>query len=104
MSKFKLAFGIHNHQPVGNFQAVFEEAHTRSYEPFLKLIKQSAHMRISLHQSGILWRWQREAHPEYFQLVGDLVDSGQVELMTGGFYEPILVSVPERDGRQRKAE
>ena len=24
MAKFKLAFGIHNHQPVGNFEAVFE--------------------------------------------------------------------------------
>ncbi len=99
MSKFKLAFGIHNHQPVGNFQAVFEEAHKKSYSPFLKLTKKFKNFRFSLHQSGILWRWQQETHPEYFELVGELVDSGQVELLTGGFYEPILISIPERDSK-----
>ncbi len=36
-------------------------------------------------------------HPEFFELVGGLVDSGQIELMTGGFYEPILATIPERD-------
>ncbi|MEE8576362.1 MAG: alpha-amylase/4-alpha-glucanotransferase domain-containing protein, partial [candidate division Zixibacteria bacterium] len=97
MGKFKLAFGIHNHQPVGNFNAVFEYAHRHSYLPFLKLIEKFESIHLSLHQSGILWQWQKEHHPEYFDLVGKLVDRGQVELMTGGFYEPILISVPERD-------
>jgi len=97
MAKFKLAFGIHNHQPVGNFEAVFEEAHRKAYQPFLDLVSQFPRLRFSLHQSGILWRWQERAHPEYFEHVGAMVDAGQVELMTGGFYEPILISIPERD-------
>ncbi len=97
MARFKLAFGIHNHQPVGNFSAVFEEAHQKSYLPFLKLMSEHPSIRFSLHQSGILWDWQKAAHSDYFQLVGSLVDRGQVELMTGGFYEPILTSIPERD-------
>jgi len=97
MAKFKLAFGLHNHQPVGNFEAVFEEAHQRAYLPFIETVAERENIRFSLHQSGILWRWQEKAHPEYFQAVGKLVDSGRVELMTGGFYEPILISVPERD-------
>jgi alpha-amylase/alpha-mannosidase (GH57 family) len=97
MSRFKLAFGIHNHQPVGNFTAVFEEAHQKSYLPFLKLMSEHPSFRFSLHQSGILWDWQKATHSEYFELVGSMVDSGQMELMTGGFYEPILTSIPERD-------
>lgn len=97
MSKFKLAFGIHNHQPIGNFEAVFEDAHARAYLEFLKLLKEHPSIRVSLHQSGILWNWQKSVHPDYFELVGAMVDSGQVELMTGGFYEPILTSIPERD-------
>jgi 4-alpha-glucanotransferase len=97
MSKFKLAFGIHNHQPVGNFTAVFDEAHRQAYLPFLKLLSEYERIPISLHQSGILWDWQKQAHPEYFELVGRLVDRGQLELMTGGFYEPILTAVPQRD-------
>jgi len=97
MAKFRLAFGLHNHQPIGNFQAVFEQAHQKAYAPFLQLLRRFPSISISLHQSGILWRWQEKAHPDYFQMVGSMVDSGQVELMTGGFYEPILTAIPERD-------
>ncbi len=97
MAKFRLAFGLHNHQPVGNFEAVFEEAHHKAYLPFLNLMAEYPNIRFSLHQSGILWRWQKRAHADYFQLVGKLLDRGQVELMTGGFYEPILTAIPERD-------
>ena len=97
MSKFTLAFGIHNHQPVGNFDAVFEEAHRNAYLPFLQLVRNFPAMSLSLHQSGILWNWQKRIHPDYFELVGSMIDSGQIEVMTGGFYEPILTSIPERD-------
>ncbi len=97
MGKFRLAFGIHNHQPVGNFDAVFEEAHQKAYLPFLALISRFPNIRLSLHQSGILWRWQQDTHPDYFEVVGRLLDRKQVELLTGGFYEPILTAIPERD-------
>ena len=97
MSKFKLAFGIHNHQPVGNFESVFEEAHQHAYQPFLQLVKKYPKLRISLHQSGILWNWQEKSHPNYLKLVREMVSSGQLELLTGGFYEPILCAIPERD-------
>ncbi|RME24250.1 MAG: alpha-amylase, partial [Candidatus Zixiibacteriota bacterium] len=83
MGKFKLAFGIHNHQPVGNFEAVFHQAHHDAYLPFLKLLASFDGLGLSLHQSGILWDWQKQAEPEFFELVGQLVDSGRVELMTG---------------------
>jgi len=99
MSRFRLAFGIHNHQPVGNFETVFEEAHQKAYRPFLKPLESFEGISMSLHQSGILWRWQKRAHADYYGLVKRLVDSGRLELMTGGFYEPILTSIPERDAR-----
>lgn len=97
MPKFKLAFGIHNHQPVGNFEHVFESAHNQAYLPFLKLVNSHKNFRMSLHQSGILWDWQKAHHPEYLKLVGQMVKNGQLEIMTGGFYEPILCAIPERD-------
>jgi hypothetical protein len=97
MAKFRLAFGLHNHQPVGNFEHVFERAHQNAYGSFLDVLRQYPNIRISLHQSGILWRWQEKNHPDYLKTVSTMVRSGQVELMTGGFYEPILTSIPERD-------
>lgn len=97
MGKFRLGFGLHNHQPVGNFDAVFDNAHRKAYLPFIKLLKQYPNIRISLHQSGILWDWQLKADPRYFELVGEMVNKDRLELLTGGFYEPILTAVPERD-------
>ena len=95
--RFTLAFGIHNHQPVGNFDSVFAEAHERAYAPFLELVAQFPTFQFSLHQSGILWGWQAKHRPAYLDGVRELVARGQVELLTGGFYEPILPGIPERD-------
>jgi len=97
MSKFKLAIGLHNHQPVGNFDSVFEDAHNAAYSPFLSLLKQHQKVRLSLHQSGILWDWQERHHSDYLELVRQMVNTGQIELLTGGFYEPILPSIPDTD-------
>lgn len=97
MQKFKLAIGIHNHQPVGNFDSVFEEAHSQAYMPFLKLFDKFDNIKMSFHQSGILWRWQEKRYPGYFDLVQKLIYDERLELMTGGFYEPILPSIPDRD-------
>nr|MBN2276878.1 DUF1926 domain-containing protein [candidate division Zixibacteria bacterium] len=97
MDKFKLAIGIHNHQPVGNFDSVFDEAHNRAYMPFLKLFEQFTGLRLSLHQSGILWDWQEDRYPAYFDLVQSMIYDNRIELMTGGFYEPILPSIPDND-------
>jgi len=96
MGKFRLAFGLHNHQPVGNFDHVFEYAHQKAYQAFLNVF-QKHDLKISLHQSGILWDWQQKHHPEYLEQVKALVLQSRLELMTGGFYEPILTSIPERD-------
>jgi alpha-amylase len=97
MNKFRLGVGLHNHQPIGNFDSVFEETHDQAYKPFLALLEKFPPIRLSLHQSGILWDWQEKHHPEYLEAVKKLVDRNQIELMTGGFYEPILPSIPDRD-------
>ncbi len=97
MQKFKLAIGLHNHQPVGNFDSVFDEAHNNAYMPFLKLFRQFDNLRLSFHQSGILWKWQEKRYPEYFDIVQKLLYEDRLELMTGGFYEPILPAIPDRD-------
>ncbi|MGH9790746.1 MAG: alpha-amylase/4-alpha-glucanotransferase domain-containing protein, partial [Candidatus Acidiferrales bacterium] len=36
-------------------------------------------------------------HPEFFDLLRELVIRGQVELIGGGFYEPILIAIPFED-------
>jgi 4-alpha-glucanotransferase len=97
LKKVRFCFGIHNHQPVGNFGWVIEEAFQKSYYPFLVLLEKYPGVRISLHFTGILYDWMKEYHPEGSALVKKLVKRGQIELLTGGHFEPILPVIPDRD-------
>ncbi len=97
MKKIKFAFGIHNHQPIGNFDFVFEDAYQKSYLPFLKVLERHPAVRISIHFTGILLDWFEIHHPELLDLIAKMVARGQLEVMSGGYYEPIISVIPERD-------
>jgi len=99
MKKIGFVFGVHNHQPVGNFDFVFEDAYQKAYRPFLEILARHPRIRIALHFSGILLEWIRDHHPDYIDRLRELVRSGQVEMMTGAYYEPILAVIPDPDKR-----
>jgi 4-alpha-glucanotransferase len=103
MNKVLLAIGIHNHQPVGNFDFVFEDSYQKSYLPFLETLERHPRVRLAMHYSGILLEWILQHHPEYVGRLKALVRSGRVEMITGGYYEPILSAIPEPD-RQGQIE
>jgi len=94
---FHLVLIIHAHQPSGNFQHVFEECYKNAYLAFLDLLEQHPTIRAGLHYSGPLLLWIEKNRPNYFLRLRQLVSSGQIELIGGGFYEPILISIPESD-------
>ncbi len=90
-------FGVHNHQPVGNFAFVFKKAFADCYIPFLKALAGHPAVRFSLHFSGPLWEYMQSTERECWAMVKDMAGRGQVELLSGGFYEPILAVIPEQD-------
>ena len=92
-----LGFALHNHQPVGNFDHVLEDAHRQCYRPFLDLVGDLPAFRFSMHWSGPLLDWLEAHHPDTVDLLGQMVARGQVEIMGGGYYEPILPALPDRD-------
>ncbi|HJW88288.1 MAG TPA: alpha-amylase/4-alpha-glucanotransferase domain-containing protein [Dehalococcoidia bacterium] len=94
---FYLGLAIHNHQPVGNFPCVIEEAYQKAYLPMLEALERHPLIRLSLHNSGPLIDWFQEHRPGDLRRLGALVRRGQVEPMTGGYFEPILPAIPERD-------
>ncbi|MFZ3072004.1 MAG: alpha-amylase/4-alpha-glucanotransferase domain-containing protein [Thermodesulfobacteriota bacterium] len=90
-------FCIHNHQPVGNFEDVLENAYANSYEPFLRKLHGRPSIKLSLHISGFLLDWLCERKPGYIEMLKDMAARGQVELMGGGYYEPVLAVIPRED-------
>lgn len=85
-----LLLGIHHHQPVGNFDHVLAEAFKNCYWPFLKILDAHPDIKLSLHHSGPLLDWAAKKEPEYLPTLVKMVARGQVEIMGGGYYEPIL--------------
>jgi len=97
MKKINFLFGIHCHQPVGNFPEVFRDAYFNSYSPFIEAMESHPSIHFTAHYSGILYEWFLENHPEFIEKLKLLVKRGQLEIMTGGFYEPILPIIPDED-------
>jgi alpha-amylase len=95
--RISLALAIHNHQPVGNFGWVFAEVFDQAYEPLVAALERHPGVRLSLHYTGPLLEWLVGERPAFVARLRALVDRGQVELMGGGLYEPVLASLPERD-------
>ncbi|HEY2882495.1 MAG TPA: alpha-amylase/4-alpha-glucanotransferase domain-containing protein [Pirellulales bacterium] len=93
----RLLFVLHDHQPVGNFDGVFEQAYQDSYRPFLDLFEPYANLKMGLHTSGPLVEWLDAHHPEYLDRLAALVAAGRVEIIGGAYYEPILAMIPSRD-------
>ncbi|MFL5671533.1 MAG: alpha-amylase/4-alpha-glucanotransferase domain-containing protein [Chloroflexota bacterium] len=95
--RISLALAFHNHQPVGNFGWVLSEVYEAAYEPMVAALERHPTVHISLHYTGPLLEWLRTEQPEFIGRVAALVGRGQVEILGGGYYEPVLASLPERD-------
>jgi len=97
MNQVHFIFGVHNHQPVGNFGQVFETLDKVSYHPFLQVLERHSKVKCAFHVTGPLLEWFEANRPATLKQLKNLVNRGQVELFTGGMYEPILAILPDRD-------
>jgi hypothetical protein len=92
-----LLFGVHAHQPVGNFPFVMDDAHRRCYQPFLHMMYRFPAFRFSIHISGWLFDYLLKRYPDDIRLLREMVARGQAELFGAGYTEPVLASIPVRD-------
>ncbi len=92
-----LGLVFHQHQPVGNYGFVFDELFQKSYEPLVACLERHPGVKAGLHYSGPLLDWLLFNRPAYIERVRALVVRGQVEMLGGGYYEPVLPSISEAD-------
>ena len=93
----RFIFVLHDHQPVGNFDHVFEQAYVDSYQPMLDVFERYDSLKLALHISGPLAEWLDAHHGDFLDRVARLVAAGRIEVIGGPFYEPILSMIPRRD-------
>ncbi|GKS68516.1 alpha-amylase [Nitrosomonas sp. PY1] len=95
--RVSLLFGVHAHQPVGNFPSVLIDAHLRCYKPFLQVLYRYPDFRFAIHLSGWLLDYLLANYPEDMTLLQQMVARNQVELFGAGDTEPVLAVIPNRD-------
>jgi alpha-amylase len=97
MPRLYLGLVLHNHQPVGNYGFVIEQVYQQAYAPMLAALERHPGVRVAMHNSGCLLDWLEAEHPDHIDRLRALCDRGQIEMMTGGYYEPILPAIPDGD-------
>lgn len=90
-------FGIHIHQPVGNFDHVVRDHVDAVYLPLLRRLAERDLLPAALHLSGPLLEWMERNDRSFLDLAGRLVAERRLELLLSGFDEPILAVLSRED-------
>ena len=97
MNKIYFGLALHFHQPIGNFDNIFKRACDNCYRPFLELLSAYPNLKMTFHISGCLWDYLDKNEPNIIKLLENMVSRHQIEIMGGGYYEPIFTSISEKD-------
>ena len=95
----KLLFGVHAHQPAGNFAKVVRDARDRCYAPFLEVLERHPEFPFTVHVSGWLLEFLVREFPDDVRRLRRMVSRGQAEIFGGGDTEPVLAALSEADRR-----
>ena len=103
----RFVFGLHLHQPVGNFDHVMADHVRDVYRPIIERATAAGFFPLTLHVSGPLLEWLEDHDTAWLDMIGRLATDGRLELLLAGFDEPILASLPRPDrleqiGRMRE--
>ncbi|HUL04362.1 MAG TPA: alpha-amylase/4-alpha-glucanotransferase domain-containing protein [Gemmatimonadales bacterium] len=82
---------------MGNFDHVFEQHARDVYRPLIERMLERDFFPIALHISGPLLEWLEAHDASYLDLIGRLAIDGKVEILSSGFYEPVLAALPRQD-------
>ena len=93
----RFVFGLHLHQPVGNFDHVMADHVRDVYRPIIERASAAGFFPLTLHVSGPLLEWLEQHEVSWLDMIGRLAADGKLELLLAGFDEPILASLPKPD-------
>ena len=93
----RFVFGLHLHQPVGNFDHVMSDHVRDVYRPIIERTSAAGFLPLTLHVSGPLLEWLEQHETGWLDMIGRLATDKKLELLLAGFDEPILAALPKPD-------
>ncbi|MCK5156851.1 MAG: DUF1926 domain-containing protein [Spirochaetales bacterium] len=97
MSKKKIILGLYSQKPLGTQVEDLEYSLFHCYKPLLTYLYTHSDIKFVLYISVIVLEWFESDYPEINMLINDMVKRKQLELLTGGYYDPILTILPLKD-------
>jgi alpha-amylase len=88
---------FHFHQPVDNFEHVFEDSYKKAYKPLMEALYNYSEVKATLHFSGNILEWFIKNKPNFTDKIKEMASRDQIEIIGGGYYEPIYAVIPHRD-------
>jgi hypothetical protein len=95
--KLTVILGIHCHVANGSDDSVFERAYREKIRPLLPGLYKFPKFPAVLHFSGSLWYWLERNHHGILMMIADMISRKQIELLSGGFYEPMMPLIGYND-------
>ncbi|MDR0597623.1 MAG: DUF1926 domain-containing protein [Treponema sp.] len=92
-----IILGSHNHIPYGAGDEDGEYIYAARLKPFIQTLNQFPKIPAVIHYSGTLLTWLEANHPELISILEGLIARKQVEILGGGFYEPMMPLLPYND-------
>ena len=96
-AKITLVLGSHAHVPYGSETSEFEKVYSGLVRPFISGLCKFPRIQAAVHYSGVLLHWIERSHPEMIMSIKEMVNRKQIEMLGGGFYEPMLPIIPLQD-------
>ncbi|NQT57975.1 MAG: DUF1926 domain-containing protein [Bacteroidetes bacterium] len=97
MSKKKIILGIYSQKPLGTQVEDLEYSLFHCYKPLLTYLYTHEDIKFVFYISIIILEWFENNYPEINMLINDMVKRKQLEILSGGYFDPILTILPLKD-------
>jgi len=95
--KINLILGSRAHLSASAADDQFEELYRTKLKPFITSLNKYPKIPAVLYYSGALFHRLEQKKPELFLLIKELAARKQLEILGGGFYEPLIPLLPHAD-------
>src|SRR2546425_5762469 len=89
----RFVFGLHLHQPVGNFDHVMADHVRDVYRPIIERATAAGFFPLTLHVSGPLLEWLQQDHSAWLGVAGRPSAPSLLEVVVARLAEPLLPSL-----------
>lgn len=88
MNNITLCFSLKSSRIAPSRQEVFEKDYENVYKPLLKFLVSNPEFCFSFSFNGVQIEYLLKKHPEFFEILKQLISRKQVEILGGGYYDP----------------